>query len=398
MTTAAIDRRRIHIVPKLWDTLMNRIKVRVMPSVRILADDTTGALDCAAEFVGWCGPIPVGWPSGPADDLPPSYAADSGTREMPPAQAGETVRRLAALLAPADVAFKKVDSLFRGPWTAEIAACVAAKRWRHVILAPAFPHQGRRTQDGRQYARAIDGAWRPASEDLAELLRRAGVSAARADERDLAEGVSVFDAATDDDLDHIVARVRGVSDSVLWCGTAGLARALARGHEMRPLRTLKSPVIGLFGSDQPATLAQIEMCKRFAVAIRYDDDSGRIISQKLAETGVALATVALAAGTSREDAARIIQAAFDSVVARLPAPGTLIVAGGETLRGICGSLGVASLRVIGQAAPGIPRSVMQGGRWSGIDILSKSGAFGGREILRDLLTENGLLAETGPAS
>ena len=32
-----------------------------MTSVRLLADDPTGALDTAAEFVGLCGPFDVIW-------------------------------------------------------------------------------------------------------------------------------------------------------------------------------------------------------------------------------------------------------------------------------------------------------------------------------------------------
>ena len=35
-----------------------------MTSVRLLADDLTGALDTAAEFVGLCGPFDVTWPRG----------------------------------------------------------------------------------------------------------------------------------------------------------------------------------------------------------------------------------------------------------------------------------------------------------------------------------------------
>jgi len=42
-----------------------------MTSVRLLADDLTGALDTAAEFVGLCGPFDVTWPEAPAAQLCP---------------------------------------------------------------------------------------------------------------------------------------------------------------------------------------------------------------------------------------------------------------------------------------------------------------------------------------
>ncbi len=71
-------------------------------------------------------------------------------------------------------------------------------------------------------------------------------------------------------------------------------------------------------------------------------------------------------------------------------PRTLIVAGGETLRAVCVALGAKALEVQGQVAPGLPRSVLQGGRWEGAEVISKSGAFGGDALWRDLLEQNGL--------
>jgi D-threonate/D-erythronate kinase len=81
-------------------------------------------------------------------------------------------------------------------------------------------------------------------------------------------------------------------------------------------------------------------------------------------------------------------------VAGLVPPGTLIVSGGETLKGLCISLGTQSLLVAGEVAPGLPRSVMRGGRWDGVEIVSKSGAFGPPALWRDLLMENGLMCES----
>ena len=45
----------------------------------------------------------------------------------------------------------------------------------------------------------------------------------------------------------------------------------------------------------------------------------------------------------------------------------------------------------GRIVPGLPRSILQGGRWAGVDVISKSGAFGTRELWRDLLQDNQLL-------
>jgi uncharacterized protein YgbK (DUF1537 family) len=38
----------------------------------------------------------------------------------------------------------------------------------------------------------------------------------------------------------------------------------------------------------------------------------------------------------------------------------------------------------------VPRSILQGGAWDGLPVISKSGAFGQDALLRDLLAANHL--------
>ncbi|WP_419539142.1 nucleotide-binding domain containing protein [Methylobacterium radiotolerans] len=102
-----------------------------------------------------------------------------------------------------------------------------------------------------------------------------------------------------------------------------------------------------------------------------------------------MASLALPAGTAREDAAAHIAGTFAGVIDRIPRPGTLLVAGGETLKALCLALGVARLDVTGQITPGLPRSTLRGGRWDGLPVVSKSGAFGTEGVWRDLLHQNG---------
>ena len=63
-----------------------------MTSIRLLADDLSGALDTAAEFVGMCGPFDFTWPEAISPNAPQSLAIDSGTRER--AKADERGRGL----------------------------------------------------------------------------------------------------------------------------------------------------------------------------------------------------------------------------------------------------------------------------------------------------------------
>jgi uncharacterized protein YgbK (DUF1537 family) len=361
-----------------------------MPSLRLIADDLTGALDGAAEFVGLCGPITVRWSDMPAD-VPSSLAIDTGTRERSAVGTAARIAKVAPFLKGADIAFKKVDSLLRGPWATELAACFALGVWRHCIFAPAFPHHGRRTLNGRQWARSEGGAWRDVAGDLATLLQAEGLAASIGSiEDELRDGITIFDATTDADLRQIASIATKAKDPVLWCGTGGLARALASGHHIEPSHGLAKPVLGFFGSDQSVTRAQIEACRPHLVTIGDLNDIADV-NRRLAGIGMALVDVELPPDIERQDAAARIMSAFGEIASGVPMPATLIVAGGETLRAACVSLGATSLEVIGQIEPGVPRSIMRGGRWNGIEIISKSGAFGDKNLWRDLLVENRLL-------
>ena len=108
-----------------------------MIRVRLLADDLTGALDTAAEFVGLCGPFDVTWPEASGAQHSASLAIDSGTRERGRAESIEIVGRLAPQLRDGTIAYKKVDSLLRGAWAAELGACPRSGPWVSSVVAPA---------------------------------------------------------------------------------------------------------------------------------------------------------------------------------------------------------------------------------------------------------------------
>jgi len=110
-------------------------------------------------------------------------------------------------------------------------------------------------------------------------------------------------------------------------------------------------------------------------------------------TGVALTSFDLPPDIDRADAAARIASAIGDLTHCLPPPRTLIVAGGETLRALCVSLEAEALLVTGRVEPGIPRSTMLGGRWSDVEVVSKSGAFGTDHLWRDLLAASGLSSE-----
>lgn len=365
-----------------------------MTTLRLIADDLTGALDTAAEFVGLVGPVPVHWSGAIPLDLPPSAALDSGTRELREREAVAATAELARGLAGAKIAYKKIDSLLRGHVVAELAACLRSASFRYCVLAPAFPYQGRVTRDGVQWRRTALGEW-SAIADIQALLVRAGLPAAlgKAGER-LNPGITVYDAETDEDLRR-VAKLGATADGpVLWCGSAGLAQALAGECKAPSRAALTQPVLGLFGSDQAVTTSQLESCGPFHLRLLDGGpDSAADLGRLLRQTGVAMASLNLPSGLGRGEAAQRIGSELAQLTGQVQRPGTLVVAGGETLRGLCAALGATALEAQGQIEPGLPYSRLRGGRWDGLEVISKSGAFGGPEIWRELLNLDGATAQ-----
>ena len=342
-----------------------------MSEFRLLADDLTGALDSAARFVPRFGPIEISWRR-PSDARAAAY--DSCTREAADPEPG--MLRWAPYLRGAALAFKKLDSLLRGHVAYEIAACLRAGRFTHAVIAPAFPYQGRVTSGGRQYAHGAD-----VGVDLELDLARHGIPLSHCRPGDPpSPGVSLWDAVDEGDLDLIVAAGRSLPGPVLWCGTGGLAAALA-GHMTPPRPALPGPMLALVGSDHPATAAQFAASP--ATATLLGPDGARAIGPSLAGRNAVL-RAHVPTGTERQAAAVLIAETFTALALSLPVPGTLVVTGGETLRRLCDALRASHLTVMGELMQGVPVSSLEGGAWDGVTVVSKSGAFGRPDFLARL--------------
>jgi uncharacterized protein YgbK (DUF1537 family) len=289
------------------------------------------------------------------------------------------------------IAYKKIDSLLRGPWVAEIDACLRTGLWDACIVAPAFPHQGRSTRAGQQYARMPDGSWSPAGDNIVAQFSARGLDARPADSESAVQpGISVFDAETEADMDRIVQAGRRCQARLLWCGSGGLAGALARGTVAATSAQLRQPVLGVFGSNHPATDAQLSVCEGVVIRTADVGNDLRRIRQAL-DAGVVLVRLGTPCAASRAEAAQHFANEIMRLSRAIEAPGTLLVAGGETLKAQCTAVGASALAVSGRIEPGVPRSVIRDGAWAGVDVISKSGAFGPPDLWQKLLRRNGLI-------
>ena len=395
--------------------------------VAIVADDLTGAADCAAAFAAagrrpWVLLEPSGTPR-TAPDGCDVIALSANSRDVGPRAGGEAmaaaVRELAAI-SP-HIWFKKIDSTLRGHLSLEFQIVTELVDPEVTLVCPAFPRAGRILRRGRTHVHGTPleqtPLWQKAGGGSAHLPTMLafgdrppssiGISELRSGE--LTEslhtvahgGVLVVDAETDRDLDAIVRLGLESGRGILWVGSAGLAGALASAlgpaaddvfdHGVPPdgdERSQCGTVLVVVGSGS-------EQSQRQLAELRRSCDAEIVILPVVGLLGREPAM--------RETALELVEAALvshrDAVVAIEPIgsiwPNTihselagrvgemvgavaghfaaLVLTGGDTARAVLQATGVTGLRVLGNVEDGIP---MSRATPTGQRVVTKAGAFG----------------------
>lgn len=372
-----------------------------LTSLRIVADDLTGALDTAVGFAGAAGPVPV-YRSGLAPVSAACAAVDICTRDLPLAALGPVLSDSAAWFAGAELCFKKIDSLLRGHWAAEITAIASARQFHRIVVAPAFVQQGRFTLGGRLHIRDPQGDLRPAhAGPIVDTLAHAGLPGVL--DRKVGEscqafdGVAVFDVVEEADLFLLAEAGLRWPGRTLWVGAAGLARALA-GQPVPVQRELKAPMLMIIGSAHPRTVAQVQQLRTRLPTQFIDHRAGQDVRhsaariQRLLRGGVPLGvlTFELPPGTPAARAEEAIRDEIYALSREIERPSALFVTGGQTLNSLCGAVECGHLRAHAEWAPGVVCATLEEGLWAGSQVISKSGAFGDDRLLVELASHAGI--------
>lgn len=385
----------------------------------MIADDLSGAADCAVS----CAVQGLRTVVQLSESQHPEHAAqvlaiDAATRSMPADGAAATVARLVAAHggAPGRVLFKKLDSLLRGHVGPELAAMLKGRTPSVVVMAPALPSQGRTTVDGCQ---RLNGE-RVANADAPRMLQAAGLTSAgidlaavRGGSRQLttkmaglarSHDVLVCDSETEADLQSVAAACAalaqvGWNGSVVWAGSAGLARYIPEavgitgtpGLVPEPLR-YRGPLLLAVGSR--TSVAHDQACEaeraggmttvRLAPeTLRSGAGSAKWIEQssvlgRALEAGNDVMVVINSSGEATEDPS-LCAALTSWALPHLDKVGALVVTGGETARAILVASGITSLYLLEEVEPGVPLAVAVGVRK--MPVITKSGSFGDRGTL-----------------
>jgi len=380
------------------------------PRVLVVADDLTGAMDSAGPFAArgvetWVVAMPLrGDPAALARARVVSVNTDSrhlAAREAA-ARVGAVVRPFAA--SGFDIFIKKIDSTLRGNVVSETLAMRAATGRHAVLVAPAFPTQGRTVRKGMvhvegrplaQTAFAHDALSPAPVASLQEIFAAtdaglrvcsAGADGAFDDSAD----IWIADSATDADLLQIVRTVKPRLGQTLMVGSAGLTQAIAATccavHPAAPgPRGVTGTIVFAVGSRASRSAEQVEALETEPHTCVLHAPNGQLPSTAIpaAKNLVLKATADLAGHEADAERVAADMARHALELARATRAQVLVATGGDTAIAVLAASGNPALQVLGDLMPGIPyaRIRLDG---AALWLVTKAGGFGARNTFRDI--------------
>ena len=397
----------------------------------ILADDLSGAADCAAGFAaaGWRTQVLLGTDDGsdqhaiPADVL----TIDTDSRRESAEQSAAKLRSALMLHGAGRTVLKKIDSTLRGGWAAEVAALQSALGQMALVI-PSFPAMGRTLVDGIVQVRgqrlADTDTWQlehANQEDRpAQMLRNAGLhtenvaldvttqgAPAVAQWMELARtrGVQalVFDVASDTDL-QTLAQASIEARSAFCVCSAGLSHAIARQTQASRNAAINAQhasgqggVITLVGSMSAVAREQLRFLAE-QPEVRVHEVSPGLLRDNTSINDTELQSLQKTLQRQMAQGLDVVvcigtDAAFDpaegpQLATRLAqalgnafkhATG-MVLTGGETARAVLQQRGIHRLHVRTECEPGVVLSQSASAstpQW----IATKAGAFGNAQSL-----------------
>lgn len=389
-----------------------------MSQILIIADDLTGACDTGVQFArkGVRGVVNFGPAPPPPSDV---LVVSTHSRHLPAQEAAAQTKAVVRRIQTGDdqrrILYKKIDSTLRGNPAAEMAAVLDVIGETRVLIAPAFPAQGRTTVGGMQRVagepieNTVFGAEGGHSDLQAcfskhmpdrGLMRlelndiRKGIAGLERKFESSAAQLIIADAETEADLD-VIAQAAVRQNIGSYCGSAGLACALRNAVKCVPSQgpaetpdEHDGPILVVAGSRHDRTLCQVEVAAAAGVTVLRFDLSGHRsdagveagVRHILAGRNVILATDAHSEAAEADAAAQCIASTAVAIVDRTGIGG-LVLTGGDIAAATCTALDSASIRLLDEVATGIPRGRLHDGRRPGLPVVTKAGGFGADDAL-----------------
>jgi uncharacterized protein YgbK (DUF1537 family) len=408
----------------------------------IIADDFTGALDTGVQLAENGASTRV--ITNPMADLG-AYASDAEvlvvdaeTRHLSGSQAYNTVAHIVKQAQQLGIPYiyKKTDSALRGNIGSELSAILEASGEKQLPFMPAFPQIGRKTIAGNHFINGVpvadsvfgDDPFEPVCHsNIVEMIKAQSsipVTCSPALNGDLpvpeTDGIVVFDAENVEDLAVTGRRLFMSGRLHIMAGCAGFGAILpgllgitANKPAVHP--ALSPRLMVVCGSVNPITQTQLDAAEnngfaRFRLTPRqkldkeyWKTDKGKaefnVISSELeknplfildsndAEGNQLTADYAAQRGIDINGIRVRIAETIGYIMKGLftnEALGTLLITGGDTLLQCMNCMGVYEVEPVCEIDAGV---VLSRFTYNGCTryVLSKSGGFGGKNLLIDMI-------------
>ena len=362
------------------------------PRLVALADDLTGANALGAMLAA------QGYRVATTLRLPPAVGADAlivdtATRDLTPAAAAARIRRAMRRLRPVPpgtLLGKRIDSTFRGPIAAELAAMLAElPAGACALVVPAAPGAGRTLVGGILHVPpGVAGGGVDVRTSLRSALHadvvhmrlhlvREGADALTARLAVVpAARVLVADAQTDGDIERVADAAAQSGRRIVPVDPGGLTSALARRLAPPPRR-----VVAVLGSRAALTRTQREYATaRLGMAAHAFNSRDTATGEQVLACRDDVCIVHVADETRAQHLAGAIAALVAAVLAGGDVRG-LFLSGGDTARRVLRRLGARGVAIATEIAPLVAFGRLVGGPWHGLPVVTKGGMVGDEAML-----------------
>jgi uncharacterized protein YgbK (DUF1537 family) len=363
-----------------------------------------------------------------------SRALDAHTARDRVASVGRQLSKLYSLWI-----YKKVDSCLRGNLGAETEALMNELDFELSFIAPAFPEMGRTTSNDCHLVHGIPVSETeilrdpvtPVSESCLSrviaaqsrypvghvalnFLEGNDIDLQGEIERQIRLGVRhvVFDATSQDHLDRIARQVFSSTQRILPVGSAGLATSLGRLLPQKPASAEqlisapeKRPHLLVCGTASEVTKLQIQtLIEAYSyeeiilqAEMLADPNQRNAILSKVTSVQSKLRQYNVVVRidwpspnydafkqTNRLRAAESIARGLELFVASVLKAIELefvFATGGDTADAVLSAAGARGIQIFGEIVTGMVQGAILGGAMDGLPMVTKAGAFGGKDAL-----------------
>jgi uncharacterized protein YgbK (DUF1537 family) len=415
-----------------------------MLEIAVIADDLTGAADTGVQFCPYFRKTMltsyrgVSRLSSVKDQ--DALSVYTNTRALKAQDARERLKEMTGYLAKLHpkMIYKKVDSSLRGNLGAEVDVIVEQMGFDLSFIAPAFPDMGRTTLHDKHLIHGTPVAETELSRDPVTPVTESRLSHIVAgqcrhevghvdvrfmDDDDTLRGEIqrlvecgarhlTFDTTCNEHLVRIAHLALGGPMKVLLVGSAGLAKGLASHFQKRPgdldseppgppkghhllicgtvsertrrqlaelIKTYCYEIIAL----SPRTLAdpamRNELMEEASLAQKILAQNHLIVQVEPPETKEPCSPTASSPVTAQK-----IVGGLGLLVASIlknKRPASLFLSGGDTADAVLEVIGATGIRLRKEIVQGVPYGTLIGGPVQGLLVITKAGAFGGKDTL-----------------